>query len=204
MAASAVSLIGFGIDSEIEVAAATVVLNRLTAEILVGEPDEAKECRALKFTALTFFALATYVILEGARDLFVGEVSYTSIVGIVITGASGVSMPWLPYVERKAGRQMSSRLVFADAAETRLSHGCSSRPSSACSPSPWSAGPGSTRSPDSSPPASRAHPPRARAPAPSGQAATPPGRQPSSGDSHRQVRQITNLSYVRTVTAAAA
>lgn len=154
MAASTVSLIGFGIDSGIEVAAAAVVLNRLTAEIRGSEPDEAKERRALKFIALTFFALATYVTLEGARDLFVGEVPYTSIVGIVITGASNLIMPWLAYVGRKAGKQMTSRLVFAGAAKTKLSHGCASRPSSACSPSPWSAGPGSIRSPDSSPPGS--------------------------------------------------
>lgn len=76
--AGAVSLVGFGIDSSIEVAAAVVVLTRLLAEIKGGEPDEAKERRALKFIAITFFALAAYVTVEGIRDLIGGERPDTS------------------------------------------------------------------------------------------------------------------------------
>lgn len=120
LAASAVSLIGFGIDSGIEVAAAAIVLTRLVAEIRGGEPDPVKERRALKFIALTFFALAIYVTVEGIRDLAVGEKPNTSIVGIVLTGASIIIMPWLARAKRKAGQQMNSRLVIADAAETKL------------------------------------------------------------------------------------
>ncbi|MFJ3620568.1 cation diffusion facilitator family transporter [Streptomyces iakyrus] len=119
-AAGAVSLIGFGIDSGIEVAAAVVVLIRLLAEIKGGEPDEAKERRALKFIAITFFALAAYVTVEGIRDLIGGEEPDTSIVGIVLTGLSIVIMPWLARAKRKAGLEMNSRLVIADAAETKL------------------------------------------------------------------------------------
>ncbi|MEE1941262.1 cation transporter [Streptomyces sp. TRM 70361] len=118
--AGAVSLVGFGIDSGIEVAAATVVLVRLLAEIRGGEPDEAKERKALKFIALTFFALAAYVTVEGVRGLVVGEKPDTSPVGIALTGLSIVVMPWLARVKRRAGREMNSRLVVADASETRL------------------------------------------------------------------------------------
>ncbi|MFI0107947.1 cation diffusion facilitator family transporter [Streptomyces parvus] len=118
--AGAVSLIGFGIDSGIEVAAAVVVLVRLLAEIKGGEPDEAKERRALKFIAITFFALAAYVTVEGIRDLLGGEKPDTSIVGIVLTGLSIVIMPWLARAKRRAGLEMNSRLVVADAAETKL------------------------------------------------------------------------------------
>ena len=118
--AGAVSLIGFGIDSSIEVAAATVVLVRLLAEIKGGEPDEAKERRALKFIAITFFALAAFVTVEGIRDLVSAEKPDTSLVGIALTGVSIVIMPWLARVKRKAGLEMNSRLVVADAAETRL------------------------------------------------------------------------------------
>src|SRR5439155_19471154 len=67
--AGSVALVGFGVDSWIEVAAATVVLHRLRAEIRGGEVDETKQRRALRFIALTFFALAAYVIVEGIRDL---------------------------------------------------------------------------------------------------------------------------------------
>jgi len=120
LAASAISLIGFGIDSGIEVAAAAVVLTRLLAEIRGGQPDDAKERRALRFIALTFFALALYVTAEGVRDLVTGEQPDISVVGIAVTGASIVVMPWLARAKRKVGQAMNSRLVVADAAETRL------------------------------------------------------------------------------------
>lgn len=118
--AGAVSLIGFGVDSVIEVAAATVVLVRLLATVRGAEPDEVKERRALRFIAVTFFVLAAYVIFEGARDLMTGETPTISVVGIVITGLSMVIMPWLAWAKRRAGEQMGSRLVIADAAETKL------------------------------------------------------------------------------------
>ena len=118
--AGAVSLIGFGVDSVIEVAAATVVLVRLLATARGGEPDEVKERRALKFIAVTFFVLAAYVVFEGARDLITGEEPNTSIVGIAITGLSIIIMPWLARAKRRAGEQMGSQLVIADAAETKL------------------------------------------------------------------------------------
>lgn len=118
--AGAVSLVGFGVDSGIEVASAAVVLTRLLADIRGGEPDEARERRALKFIAVTFFALAAYVIIEGVRDLVTGETPDTSIVGIALTGLSLVLMPWLARAKRQAGRQMNSRLVVADASETTL------------------------------------------------------------------------------------
>ncbi|MGH9250729.1 MAG: cation diffusion facilitator family transporter [Acidimicrobiales bacterium] len=120
LTAGAVSLIGFGVDSGIEVAAAAVVLTRLSAEIRGGSVDAAKERRALRFIALTFFALAAYVTIEGIRELVTGETPDTSIVGIILTGLSIVIMPWLARAKRKTGRAMNSRLVLADAAETRL------------------------------------------------------------------------------------
>lgn len=118
--AGAISLVGFGVDSGIEVAAATVVLVRLRATIRGEEPDEHKERRALKFIAVTFFALAAYVVLVGCRDLITGEKPAISVVGIVLTGLSIIVMPWLAWAKRKAGEQMGSALVIADAAETRL------------------------------------------------------------------------------------
>lgn len=118
--AGAVSLIGFGVDSVIEVAAATVVWVRLLATVRGDEPDEAKERRALKFIAVTFFALAAYVVFEGVRDLIAREEPNTSIVGIAITGVSVIVMPWLARAKRRAGEQMGSQLVIADAAETKL------------------------------------------------------------------------------------
>jgi divalent metal cation (Fe/Co/Zn/Cd) transporter len=120
LAAGSIALVGFGFDSLIEIAAAAVVLRRLRAEIHGGEIDKAKERRALRFIAVTFFVLAAYVVVEGTRDLVIGEAPDTSVVGIVLTGVSIILMPWLARAKRRAGEQMGSRLVVADSAETRL------------------------------------------------------------------------------------
>lgn len=120
LAAGLVSLLGFGIDSGIEVAAAAVVLARLTAEVHGGDISETKERRALRFIAVTFFALAAYVVFEGARNLLTGERPDTSIVGVSLLGLSVFVMPVLAHVKRRVGEELESQLVLADAAETRL------------------------------------------------------------------------------------
>ena len=120
LVAGSVALTGFGVDSGIEVAAASVVLVRLLSELRGGLVDEGKERRALRFIAVTFFALAVYVVFEGVRDLVTGETPDTSPVGIVLTGLSILVMPALAWAKRRAGEQMGSRLVIADATETKL------------------------------------------------------------------------------------
>jgi divalent metal cation (Fe/Co/Zn/Cd) transporter len=120
LAAGSIALLGFGFDSWIEVAAATVVLARLRAELRGGHIEEAKQRRALRFVAVTFFVLAAYVTVEGIHDLAIGATPQTSPIGIALTAASIVVMPWLAVRKRAAGRAMRSRLVIADAAETRL------------------------------------------------------------------------------------
>lgn len=118
--AGSVALTGFGFDSWIEVTAAAVVLRRLRAEVAGDEPDEAKDRRALRIVAVTFFVLATYVAVEGVRDLVMGDEPSISVVGIVLTALSAVVMPALARLKRAAGEAMNSRLVLADAAETKL------------------------------------------------------------------------------------
>ena len=118
--AGSIALTGFGFDSWIEVTAAAVVLRRLRAEVAGGEPDEDKERRALRVVALTFFVLAIYVTVEGIRSLVVGDEPSVTVVGMVLTALSAVIMPTLARLKRTAGEAMNSRLVLADAAETKL------------------------------------------------------------------------------------
>lgn len=120
LAAGSLALAGFGFDSGIEVAAAVVVLTRLRAEIRGDEVDERKERRALRFVAVTFFVLAAYILVEGVRDLVTSATPDVSPVGIVVTALSCIVMPWLAAAKLRVGREMGSRLVIADAAETRL------------------------------------------------------------------------------------
>lgn len=118
--AGAISLIGFGLDSGIEVASAVVVLVRLTGDLRGAEPDERRELVALRAIAVTFFVLAAYLVVDGVRALLTAERPDTSVVGIVLTAVSIVVMPTLAAVKRRVGLRLGSALVVADAAETRL------------------------------------------------------------------------------------
>ena len=120
IAAGAVSLVGFGLDSGIEVISALIVVVRLSAEVRGAGPDERREKVALRAVAITFFVLAAYLVIVGTRDLIVGERPETSLVGIVLTASSIVIMPTLAWAKRRVGTAMGSALVVADAAETRL------------------------------------------------------------------------------------
>lgn len=118
--AGLVSLVGFGIDSGIESLAAVLVGLRLAARLRHGSVDEAKERRALKGVAVTFFLLAGYVTIEGIRALTQGEVPDTSPVGVVVLAASLVVMPLLAAAKTRVGRRLRDPLILADAAETRV------------------------------------------------------------------------------------
>jgi divalent metal cation (Fe/Co/Zn/Cd) transporter len=119
--AGLVSLVGFGIDSGIESISAVLVAMRLLARLRHGTVDEAREHRALRLVAVTFFLLAGYVLVEGIRSLLVGEVPDTSVVGIAVLVASLVVMPMLAAAKRRVGVALGGDpLILADAAETRL------------------------------------------------------------------------------------
>lgn len=119
--AGLVSLVGFGIDSGIESAASVLVGLRLAARLRHGEADEAKERRALKAVAVTFFVLAAYVTIEGIRSLINGESPDQSTVGIVLLAASVIVMPLLARAKRRVGEALGGdKLILADAAETRI------------------------------------------------------------------------------------
>jgi divalent metal cation (Fe/Co/Zn/Cd) transporter len=118
--AGSVALTGFGFDSAIEVVAAAIVLWRLRAELRQGTVDERQERRAMRALAITFFALAAYIVAAGIRDLVTTAQPETSLIGIGLTALSAVIMPTLALVKRRNGQRLGSRLVVTDAAETRL------------------------------------------------------------------------------------
>ncbi|WP_410660974.1 cation diffusion facilitator family transporter [Amycolatopsis sp. lyj-112] len=120
LAAASVALVGFGVDSGVEIVAALLIAVRLRAAIRTGTVDERKEYRALRFVALTFFALGAFILFESIREIVTGAKPEKSLVGIVLTGVSIVTMSFLASAKRRTGLAMNSRLVVADAAETRL------------------------------------------------------------------------------------
>lgn len=119
--AGLVSLVGFGVDSGIESISAVLVALRLSARLRHGTVDEAKERRALRLVAITFFLLAGYVAVEGIRALIAGEMPDASPVGIGVLVASLIVMPLLAAAKRRVGIAMGGDpLILADAAETRI------------------------------------------------------------------------------------
>jgi divalent metal cation (Fe/Co/Zn/Cd) transporter len=112
---SSTALIGFGLDSVIEVSSAAAV-----AWQFAGRDPEAREKVALRMIAFSFFGLATYVTVDAIRSLFgFGEAQH-SLVGIILAAASLVIMPVLSYVQRRAGRELGSLSAVADSKQTLL------------------------------------------------------------------------------------
>ncbi|MEU0529124.1 cation transporter [Amycolatopsis tolypomycina] len=113
--ASSTALIGFGLDSVIEVASAAAVAWQFS-----GKDPEARERTALKVIALSFFALALYVTAESVRSLLGAESAEHSTVGIVLAAVSLLVMPFLSYAQRRAGRELGSASAVADSKQTLL------------------------------------------------------------------------------------
>jgi divalent metal cation (Fe/Co/Zn/Cd) transporter len=115
MVASSAALIGFGLDSVIEVASAAAV-----AWQFFGRDPEARERAALRITAVSFFALAAYVTVESVRALSGAVEAAPSTVGMVLAAVSLLVMPILSAAQRRAGRELESSSAVADSKQTLL------------------------------------------------------------------------------------
>jgi cation diffusion facilitator family transporter len=114
-----VALIGFGVDSAIEVTSAVGLLWRLRTSADASLDEEtAAERRALHVVAFTFFALALYVGYEAVSGLIRREAPEPSPVGIVLALLSLAVMPALAWLKQRTGREWGSRALVADAVET--------------------------------------------------------------------------------------
>lgn len=113
---SSVALIGFGLDSVVEVSSAAAV-----AWQFAGGDPERREQIALRIIAFSFFALAGYVSVEAVRSLVgSGDDARHSSVGIALAAASLVIMPVLSWAQRRAGRELGSLTAVADSKQTLL------------------------------------------------------------------------------------
>jgi divalent metal cation (Fe/Co/Zn/Cd) transporter len=113
--ANSVALIGFGLDSVIEVSSAAAVAWQFTA----ANPER-REKVALRVVAGSFFALAAYVAVEALRTLIGAERPEHSPVGITLVTISVVIMPLLSRAQRRAGRELGSASAVADSKQTLL------------------------------------------------------------------------------------
>lgn len=113
--ASSVALVGFGLDSIVEVGSGLVILWQFRHPL-----PESREKQALRLIALSFFALAAYVAAESVRTLLGATTPDASPLGIGIATASLVIMPFLSWAQRRTGRELGSGSVVADSKQTLL------------------------------------------------------------------------------------
>ena len=111
--AGSVSLVGFGLDSLIEVASGAALLWRLQQDRQAARREQAERI-ALRIAGCCFLALAAYVAYESASTLIRREAPQGSVPGIVIAAVSVVVMPILARAKRRVAAQISSRALHAD------------------------------------------------------------------------------------------
>ncbi|ADB29211.1 conserved hypothetical protein [Kribbella flavida DSM 17836] len=113
--AGSVALIGFGLDSIVEVASGLIILWQFRHPL-----PETRERRALRLIAVSFFALAAYVTFESVRALTDRSSPDNSSIGIGLAIASLIVMPVLSTLQRRTGRALGSGSVVADGTQTLL------------------------------------------------------------------------------------
>ena len=114
-AASSAALIGFGLDSIVEVLSAAAVAWQFAA------PDpERREKVALRVIAVSFFGLAAYVSVDAVLSLTGLRAPEHSPVGIVLAALSLSVMPFLSWFERRTGRELGSASAVADSKQTLI------------------------------------------------------------------------------------
>ena len=113
--ASSAALIGFGLDSIVEVLSAAAIAWQFAA------PDpEKRERVALRVIAVSFFALAAYVSVEATLSLIGVREAEHSPVGIALAAVSLAVMPFLSWFERRTGRELGSASAIADSKQTLI------------------------------------------------------------------------------------
>jgi divalent metal cation (Fe/Co/Zn/Cd) transporter len=112
---SSSALIGFGLDSAIEVSSAAAVAWQFSAK-----DPETREKAALRFIAFSFFALALYVVADSALSLLGMGEARPSAIGIGLAAASLVVMPLLSWAQRRTGHELGSLSAVADSKQTLL------------------------------------------------------------------------------------
>jgi len=113
--AGSVALVGFGLDSLVEVSSGLVILWQFRHRL-----PETRERQALRLIGVSFFALAAYVTIESLRALSSDARPDASPIGIALAATSLLVMPFLSWAQRRTGRALGSGSVVADSKQTLL------------------------------------------------------------------------------------
>lgn len=115
--AGSISLVGFGIDSFIEVTSGATLLWRMTVDS-EETTRERNERRSLRIVGVCFLALSAYIAYESVSDLMNRKAPEHSIPGIILACVSLVVMPILSRAKKDVGNKLASAAMNADAKQT--------------------------------------------------------------------------------------
>jgi divalent metal cation (Fe/Co/Zn/Cd) transporter len=119
MIAGSIALVGFGLDSVIEVSSGTVLLWRLRAD-RHGDHRERVEQVAVRLVGISFLLLAAYVAFDSLRTVLRRDKPDESLPGIVLAIASLIVMPVLARAKRRVARGLQSSAMQADSRQTDI------------------------------------------------------------------------------------
>ena len=115
--AGSISLVGFGIDSFIEVTSGATLLWRMTVDA-EEQTRERNEKISLRIVGTCFLALSAYIAYESVADLISTKAPEHSIPGIILGCVSLIVMPILSRAKKRVGKELSSAAMNADAKQT--------------------------------------------------------------------------------------
>jgi len=117
--AGSVALVGFGLDSVIEVTASGAAQWRLRADFDAPRRERVERA-TLRIIGWSFLALAGYVVYDSVDALVGREAPERSVVGLLLLALSAIVMPILARAKRRVARDMTSRALEAEATQTSL------------------------------------------------------------------------------------
>lgn len=115
--AGSISLVGFGIDSFIEVTSGAALLWRMAVDS-EEQARERNERLSLRIVGVCFLALSAYIAYESISDLVTKKAPERSIPGIILACVSLIAMPILSRAKKRVGRELGSAAMHADARQT--------------------------------------------------------------------------------------
>jgi len=117
--AGSISLVGFGVDSFIEVVSGAAVLWRMSVDADLHRREK-NERLALKIVGICFVGLALYIGYESITDLVHRKIPESSLAGIILATISLIVMPLLSRAKKRVGKELGSAAMNADAKQAEF------------------------------------------------------------------------------------
>ena len=117
VAAASVALIGFGLDSLIELAAGGIVIWLFSGG---RGTSEHAERRAQQLIAASYALLVGYIVVESLRDLLASHHPEVSWIGIGLAAVTAPTMPLLARAKRNVGRRLNSSATVSEAGQNMI------------------------------------------------------------------------------------